>query len=83
MEIDISKRMWGQCNERTARGNATTSWCDKKMRGWRNERMTRGNATISGRRNERRHNFIVIRLQMELIGEVAAMVIVRIEGKPE
>ena len=83
MEIDISKRMWGQCNERTARGNATTSWCDKTTRGWRIERMTRGNATTSGRRDERRHNFIVIRLQMELIGEVAAMVIVRIEGKPE
>ena len=47
-------------NERTRRGDATTSWRDKLMRGWRNERTARGNVTTSwhdkttrGQRNER------------------------------
>ena len=30
-----------------ARGNATTSWCDKTTRGQRNERMGRGDATTN------------------------------------
>jgi hypothetical protein len=39
----------GQRNERAAKGDATTSWCDKTRttRGQRNERMTRGDATTS------------------------------------
>ena len=48
------------CNERTSRGDATTSWRDELTSGWRNERTARGNATTSrhnktmrGQRNER------------------------------
>jgi len=48
------------CNERTRRGDATTSWRHKLTREWRNERTRRGNATTSwrdkttrGQRNER------------------------------
>ena len=47
-------------NEKTRRGDATTSWRDDFMRGRRSKRMARGNATTSwrdkmtrGRRNER------------------------------
>jgi hypothetical protein len=47
-------------NERTKRGDATTSWRNELARGWHNERTVRGNATISlrdktmrGQRNER------------------------------
>ena len=61
--------------------DATTSWHDKTMRGQRNERRTRGNATTRrhdkttpGWRNERRHNLLVFRVQTELTGEVAAIV---------
>ena len=42
-----------------SRGYATTSWHDKVMRGWC---------------DKRRHNLIVFRVQTELTGEVAAMV---------
>ena len=55
-------------NERTARGDATTSWRIK---------------TTRGRRNERRHNLIVVWLHTESIGEVAAMVVARLDRKPE
>jgi len=72
------------------RGDWTTSWRDKMTRVWRNEGTTRGDATTSwhdkmtpGRRNERRDNLVVVWLQTESIGEVAAMVIARIECKPE
>ena len=51
--------MSGWRNERTTRGNAATSWHDK---------------TTPGRREKRRHNLIVFRVQTELTGEVAAMV---------
>ena len=54
-------------NERTTRGYATTSWHNKVMRGWHNERQ---------------HNLIVFRVQMESTGKVAAMVVARIEQKP-
>jgi hypothetical protein len=80
----------GKCNERMRRGNATTSWRDELTRGRHNERMTRGYATTSwhdevteGRRNERRHNLVVFRVQTESTGKVAAMVVARIERKPE
>ena len=73
----------GWCKERTARGHATTSWRDKTTTGRDNERTTRGDGTTSwhdkttpGRRNEWRHNLVVFRVQTELTGEVAAMVIV-------
>ena len=36
-------------NERTRRGDASASWCNKLTRWWRNERTTRGNATTSWR----------------------------------
>jgi hypothetical protein len=75
------KTMRGQRNERTVRGNATTSWLDKTTRGRYNERTTRGDATTSwhdkmtpGRRDERQHNLAVFQVQIELTGEVAAMV---------
>ncbi len=59
----------GRRNERTTRGDGTTSW---------------HNETTRGQRDEKRHNLIlVVRLQTESIGEVAAMVIARIECKPE
>ena len=80
----------GQRSERTARDDATTSWHDKTMRGHGNEKMTRGDATTSWHdkttpwcHDERRHNLVVFRVQMESIGKVAAMVIARIECKPE
>ena len=80
----------GQCNERTTRGNATSSWCDKMTRERRNEGTTRGDATTSwhdertpGQCDERQHNLVLIGVQTEVIGEVAAMVIARIERKPE
>ena len=70
-----------QCNERTARGNATISWHDKTMRVRRNERTPRGDATTSwhdkstpGWRDKRRHNLVVFWVQSESTGEVAAMV---------
>ena len=43
----------------------------------------RQEAMVAGRRDERRQNLVVVRLQTESIGEVAAMVIARIECKPE
>jgi hypothetical protein len=58
----------GRHNEGTTRGDATTSWHDEKT---------------PGRPDERQHNLIVVRLESESIGEVAAMVIARIECKPE
>jgi hypothetical protein len=68
----------------------TTSWRDKTTRGRRNEGTTRGDATTSwhdkttpGRCNKRQYNLKLIRVQMEAIGEVAAMVVARIEQKPE
>jgi hypothetical protein len=71
----------GQRNERTRRGDATTSWRDELTRGRHNEKTTRGYATTSwhdnttpGRHDERRHNLVVFRVQTELTGEVAAMV---------
>jgi hypothetical protein len=60
--------MRGRRNERRIRGDATTSWHDK---------------TTTGRCDERRQNLVVVWLQMESIGEVAAMVIACIERKPE
>ena len=79
-----------QHNERTARGDATTSWCNKTTRERRNERTTRGDATISwhdettpGRCEKRRHNLVVVWLQTESIGEVAAIVIACIKHKLE
>jgi hypothetical protein len=50
------------------RGYATTSWHDE---------------VTEGRRNERRHNLVVFRVQTESTGKVAAMVVARIERKPE
>jgi hypothetical protein len=79
-----------QRNERTARGDATTSWRDKTTRGQRNERTTWGHATTSshdkrtpGWCDERRPNLVVFPVEMELTGEVAAMVIACVERKPE
>ena len=52
---DATTRSWrdeltrGWCNERTARGNATTSCHNTTTRGQHNERMARGNATTSWR----------------------------------
>jgi hypothetical protein len=43
-QLAISNR---QCNERTARGNARTSWRNKTTRGRRNERTTRDDATTN------------------------------------
>jgi len=72
----------GQRNERTARGDATTSWCDKTMRGQRYEGTTRGDVTTSwhdkatpGRIDERQHNLVLVGVQTEAIGKVAAMVV--------
>ncbi len=80
----------GWRNERTVRGNVTTSWRDKTTRGLRNERTTRGDATTSwqdkmtpGRCDERRHNLVLVRIQTEAPGQVTAMVVARIEQKPE
>jgi hypothetical protein len=71
----------GQHNERTVRGNATTSWCDKTTRGRHNERRARGVTTTSwhdkttqGQRDERQHNLVVFWIQRESTDEVAAMV---------
>jgi len=36
-----------------------------------------------GWRDERRHNFVVFRVQTESTGKVVAMVVARIERKPE
>jgi len=76
----------GQRNERTERGDATTSWRNKTTRGRRNEGMTRGDATTSwhdkttpGGRNKRQHNLVLIGVQTEAIGEVSTMVVARIE----
>ena len=80
----------GQRNERTARGDATTSWRDKTTQERCNEGTTRGDATISwhnettpGWCEKRQHNLLVVWLQTESIGEVAAIVIARIKRKPE
>jgi hypothetical protein len=80
----------GQSNERMRRGDATTSWRDELTRGRHNEMMTRGYATTSwhdevkrGRHNERQHNLVVFQVQIESSNKVAAMVIARIERKPE
>ena len=81
----------GQSNERMRRDNATTSWREDKLtRGRHNERTTRGYATTSwhdkvtrGRCNERQHNLIVFRVQTESTDKVVAMVVARIEQKPE
>ena len=61
--------------------DATISWHDKTMRGRRNEMTTRGNVTTSwhdkttpGWHGKRRHNLEVFRVQTELTGNVAAMV---------
>ena len=85
-----NKMARGQCNERMRKGDATTSWHDKLKRGWHNERMTRCYATTSwhnkvpgGQCNERRHNLVVFWVQTESTGKVAAMVVARIERKPE
>ena len=51
-----------------ARGHATTSWHDEVTR---------------GRRDERRHNLVVFRVQTESTGKVAAMVVAHIELKLE
>jgi hypothetical protein len=82
--------MRGWRNERMARGDATTSWHDKTMRGRCNEGATRGDATTSwhdkttpGRRDERQHNLVLVGVQAEAIGKVAAMVVAHIEQKPE
>jgi hypothetical protein len=80
----------GQSNERMRRGDATTSWRDELTRGRHKERMTRGNATTSwhdevtrGRRDERQHNLVVLQVQTESTDKVTAMVVARIERKPE
>ena len=80
----------GQSNERMRRGDATTSWRNELTRGRHNERTTRGYATTSwhdevtrGWRDERRHNFVVFRVQTESTDKVVAMVVARIEQKPE
>ena len=80
----------GQRNERTARGDATTSWHEKATRGRCNEGTTRGDVTTSwhnettpGRHNERRHNLVLVGVQTEATGQVTAMVVARIEQKPE
>ncbi len=85
-----NNRMSGRHNKRIRRGDVATSRHNERTRGQCNERTTRGNATTSwrvktarGRRNERRHNLIVVWLQTESIGEVAAMVVARIDRKPE
>jgi len=68
-----------------ARGDATTSWHDKTTRGQRDEGTTRGDATTSwhdetapGGRDERQHNLVLIGVQTEVIGEVAAMAVAHI-----
>jgi hypothetical protein len=58
----------GRHNERTTRGNATTSWHDEVTR---------------GRCDERRHNLVVFPVQMESNGKVVAMVVAHIERKPD
>ena len=80
----------GQRNERTARGDVTTSWRDKTTRGRRNGGTTRGDVTTSwhnemtpGWRDKRRHNLILVRVQMEATGQVTAMIVACIERKPE
>jgi hypothetical protein len=85
-----NKTTRGQHNERTARGDAATSLRNNTMRGRRNEGTTRGNATTSwhdettpGRRDERRHNLVLVGVQTEVTGQVTAMVVARIEQKPE
>jgi hypothetical protein len=67
--------------QRTARGDATTSWRDKTTSVWRNERTTRGDVTTSwhdktstGWHDKRQHNLVVFQVRMKLTGEVAAMV---------
>jgi hypothetical protein len=53
----------------TTRGYATTSWHYEVMRGWC---------------DERRHNLVVFRVQMESTGQVTAMVVAHIiDRKPE
>jgi hypothetical protein len=56
--------MRGRHNERTTRGDATTSWHNKVTR---------------GQHDERGHNLVVFRVQIESTGKVAAMVVARIE----
>jgi len=62
--------MRGRRNERTTRGDATTSWHDK---------------TTAGRRDERQHNLVVFQVQTKSTGEVAAgsHSHARVEYKPE
>ena len=81
--------MRGQHNERTRRGNVTTSWHDKLTRGQYNEKTTRGYATTSwhdkvmkGWHDKRRHNLVVFQVQTESTGKVAAMVVARTEQQP-
>jgi hypothetical protein len=82
--------MRGQSNERMRRGDATSSWRDELTRGRHKERTTRGNATTSwhdevtrGWCNKRRHNLVVLQVQTESTDKVTAMVVARIEQKPE
>jgi hypothetical protein len=86
------KTMRGWHNGKTGRGDATTSWRDKMTRGQHNEGTTRDGATTSwhdettpGWHDERQHNLllVLVGVQTEVIGEVAAMVVARIEQKPE
>jgi len=85
-----NKTRRGRCNEKTARGDVTTSWRNKTTRGGCNEGTTRGNVITSwhdemtrGWRDMRQHNLVLVGVQTEAIGEVAAIVIARIEQKPE
>jgi hypothetical protein len=68
------ERMSRRRNERTRRGNVTTSWPWPWF-------GSQPNLVYDAGDNEKR--LILFRVQTELVGEVAAMVIARIEWKPK